>query len=180
MIAFFKYLQKFVNREFSSSIFPEERCTLNKFVRCLMSQVVFLSRGEHCLTGWEYVLTDIIIIRDFIVGPPVLDDVALCRDKSLLLSRSDVSVLDSPSPTDKGWTARWVSVARIHGSPSLSLPPSTLSSSRSSTNSNRINYLGPSVEHVHVGNANVGNWKNVCGDRRRRKLCYMKIFIIIQ
>lgn len=124
MIAFFKYLQKLVNREFSSSIFPEERCALNKFVRCLMSQVVFLSRGEHCLTGWEYVLTDIIIIRDFIVGPPVLDDVALCRDKSLLLSRSDVSVLDSPSPTDKGWTARWVSVARIHGSPSLSLSPS--------------------------------------------------------
>lgn len=84
-----------------------------------MSQVVFLSL--HCPTGWEYVLTDIIIIRDFIVGPPVLDDVALCRDKSLLLSRSDVSVLDSPSPTDKGWTARWVSVARIQRHHSLSL-----------------------------------------------------------
>lgn len=88
----------------------------------------------------------------------MLDDVALCRDKSLLLSRSDVSVLDSPSPTDKGWTARWVSVARIHHSLSLSLPPPCLlacfsrafllSSSRSSANSNRMNYLGPSVEYI--------------------------------
>lgn len=88
----------------------------------------------------------------------MLDDVALCRDKSLLLSRSDVSVLDSPSPTDKGWTARWVSVARIHHSLSLPLPPPCLlacfsrafllSSSRSSANSNRMNYLGPSVEYI--------------------------------
>lgn len=116
---------------------------------CLVSRVVFLSRGGHKLTGREYVLTD-IIIRDFIVGPPVLDDVALCAAKSLLLSRSDVSVLDSPSLTDKGWTARWVSVARIQRLDLRSLPVAAsslagclacLSSPRSSTDSNGINYL---------------------------------------